>query len=223
MKANFPVEFMTAVMTAESGDEEKIYEAVEECKVMGISILPPDVNTSFSDFTVVDSISKANNSTIRFGLNAIKNLGSDVINKIIEARKSNQQSANQPDGQSALSDPSVASNFANASLDKKAMEDKQQSVISPHTTFATLQDFLLRTHVKNFNKRSWEALVKSGALDAFGERNQLLASTENILDYVREHFKSEEQGQVSLFGTSLNIGKLSLKKVEPASKEDKFR
>jgi DNA polymerase-3 subunit alpha len=102
------------------------------------------------------------------------------------------------------------------------MEDKQQSVISPHTTFATLQDFLLRTHVKNFNKRSWEALVKSGALDAFGERNQLLASTENILDYVREHFKSEEQGQVSLFGTSLNIGKLSLKKVEPASKEDKL-
>jgi DNA polymerase-3 subunit alpha len=222
MKANFPVEFMTAVMTAESGDEEKIYEAVEECKVMGISILPPDVNTSFSDFTVVDSISKANNSTIRFGLNAIKNLGSDVINKIIEARKSNQQSANQPDSQSAVSDPSVASNFANASLDKKAMEDKQQSVISPHTTFATLQDFLLRTHVKNFNKRSWEALVKSGALDAFGERNQLLASTENILDYVREHFKSEEQGQVSLFGTSLNIGKLSLKKVEPASKEDKL-
>jgi DNA polymerase III alpha subunit len=49
-----------------------------------------------------------------------------------------------------------------------------------------------------------------------------LASTENILDFVREHFKSEEQGQVSLFGSSLNIGKLSLKQVEPASKEDKL-
>ena len=46
MKANYPVEFMAAVMTAESGDEDKIYEAVEECKNLGIKILPPDVNES---------------------------------------------------------------------------------------------------------------------------------------------------------------------------------
>ena len=44
MKANFPVEFMAALMTAESGDEEKIYEAVEECGHLGITVLPPDVN-----------------------------------------------------------------------------------------------------------------------------------------------------------------------------------
>ncbi len=183
MKANYPVEFMAAVMTAESGDEDKIYEAVEECKNLGIKILPPDVNTSDADFTVVDE------KTIRFGLNAVKNLGSDVIAKIIESR--------------SVVDPFMG-------------PDKSGNY------FQSLEDFLLRAHVKNFNKKSWEALVKAGALDNFGERNQLLASTEEVLDFVREHFKAEEQGQVSLFGKSLKLGQLVLKKVEPATKEDKL-
>src|SRR6185369_14839927 len=81
MKANYPVEFMAALMTAESGDEDKIYDAVEECEALGIQVLPPDVNESLGDFTVVDE------KTIRFGLNAVKNLGSDVITNTIERRK----------------------------------------------------------------------------------------------------------------------------------------
>ncbi len=81
MKANYPVEFMAAVMTAESGDAAKIYAAVEECKKMGISVLPPDVNESLKNFTVIDE------RNIRFGLGAIKNLGSDVVAKIKEERK----------------------------------------------------------------------------------------------------------------------------------------
>ena len=50
MKANYPVEFMAALMTAESGDEDKIYEAVEECAHLGIKVLPPDVNESLGGF-----------------------------------------------------------------------------------------------------------------------------------------------------------------------------
>ncbi|MEK7618376.1 MAG: DNA polymerase III subunit alpha [Patescibacteria group bacterium] len=196
MKANYPVEFMAAVMTAESGDEDKIYEAVEECKNLGIKILPPDVNESDADFTVVDE------HTIRFGLNAVKNLGSDVIAKIIEARQRHESTDLHP-------------NDAN--------QDKVGSIrVNNGQFFKSLEDFLFRAHVKNFNKKSWEALVKAGALDAFGERNQLLAGTENVLDFVREHFKSEEQGQSSLFGKSLQVGKLTLKKVEPAAKEEKL-
>ncbi|HYC30548.1 MAG TPA: DNA polymerase III subunit alpha, partial [Chitinophagaceae bacterium] len=77
MKANFPVEFMAAVMTAEAGDPATISDAVEECKSMGIEVTPPDINESLSNFTVVDS------THIRFGFNAIKNLGSDVIDALI--------------------------------------------------------------------------------------------------------------------------------------------
>jgi DNA polymerase-3 subunit alpha len=169
MKANFPVEFMAAVMTAESGDEEKIYEAVEECESLGLKVLPPNVNESYGDFTVVDE------KTIRFGLNAIKNLGSDVIEKIIEERKNG--------------------------------------------TFVGIEDFLTRTYIKNLNKKSWEALVKAGALDSFGERGNLLSNTEVVLEYIRENFKAQNLGQDSLFGSAMRIGKLSLKIFPKATDE----
>ncbi len=174
MKANYPVEFMAAVMTAESGDEEKIYAAVEECQKMGISVLPPDVTESFGDFTVID------NKTIRFGLRGIKNLGSDVVRKIIDCHKAGIK-------------------------------------------FNSLEEFLMESYTKNLNKKSWEALVKSGALDRFGERAQLLASTENVLDFLREHFKQDNPGQNSLFGQSLQIGRLNLKSdITPATEQEKL-
>ncbi len=83
MKANFPVEFMTAVMTAEADDTEKIAAAVAECRKMGIKILPPNINHSEVGFTIekVDG-----HDAIRFGLSAIKNVGSAAINEIIESR-----------------------------------------------------------------------------------------------------------------------------------------
>jgi DNA polymerase-3 subunit alpha len=52
MKANYPVEYMSAVLTADSGDVEKISEIIHECERMGIEVLPPDINESFADFSV---------------------------------------------------------------------------------------------------------------------------------------------------------------------------
>jgi DNA polymerase-3 subunit alpha len=80
MKANFPAEYMTALMTAESGDLETIAEAVKECERMGIKVLPPDVNESRPMFTYIDD------HTIRFGLVVIKNMGAEVVGTIVEER-----------------------------------------------------------------------------------------------------------------------------------------
>lgn len=82
MKANFSVEYMSAVLTADSGDTEKIYDTIRECERMGIEVLPPDINESFADFTVVPG-----KQTIRFGLTTIKNFGEGVANSIIEERQ----------------------------------------------------------------------------------------------------------------------------------------
>jgi DNA polymerase-3 subunit alpha len=90
MKANFPVEYMTAVLSAESGDTDKINEIVRECKRMHIQVLPPSINESFGDFTVIkhtpDDVS---NGVIRFGLFTIKNLGEEIANYCINERKEN--------------------------------------------------------------------------------------------------------------------------------------
>jgi DNA polymerase III subunit alpha len=84
MKANFPVEYMSAVLTADSGDTEKISEIIHECERMGVAVLPPDINESFKDFSVVPGT-----NTIRFGLETIKNFGAGITEVIVEERKAN--------------------------------------------------------------------------------------------------------------------------------------
>jgi DNA polymerase-3 subunit alpha len=85
MKANFPVAYMTAILTNESGDIDKISEIVTECKRMGIAILPPNVNFSEGGFSIV--LDKNGKEEIRFGLYTIKNLGVDIADAIITERK----------------------------------------------------------------------------------------------------------------------------------------
>jgi len=88
MKANFPIEYMTALLMADSGDTEKVSEIIAECKRLGIEVLPPDINESFTDFTIIKN-KETNKETIRFGLETIKNFGEGIANAIINERKKN--------------------------------------------------------------------------------------------------------------------------------------
>jgi DNA polymerase III subunit alpha len=81
MKAQYPVEFMTALMSSEASNLDKIQEAINECKELGIAVLPPSINTSFASYNIEDD------QTIRYGLNSVKMLGSDIINFLINNRK----------------------------------------------------------------------------------------------------------------------------------------
>jgi DNA polymerase-3 subunit alpha len=86
MKANYPVEYMSAVLTADAGDTEKIAETINECVHMGIEVLPPDINESFGPFSVVPA-KDSEPARIRFGLTTIKNFGEGISESIIEERK----------------------------------------------------------------------------------------------------------------------------------------
>ncbi len=86
MKANFPSEYMTAVLTAESGDVEMVAEIIAECKHLKIPVLPPDINESFGDFTTIKGVVEKEDS-IRFGLSSIKNLGEGIAEFIIAERE----------------------------------------------------------------------------------------------------------------------------------------
>ncbi|MEK9152443.1 MAG: OB-fold nucleic acid binding domain-containing protein, partial [Patescibacteria group bacterium] len=176
LKANYPVEFMTAVLTAESGNTETIAEAVTECAKMGIMVLPPDVNSSGASFTYIDD------KTIRFGLLAVKNLGSDMIDGVIAERQ-----ANGP--------------------------------------FLNVTDFSSRIATKSFNKKSLEALIMSGAMDCLGERNQLLASVEQILSFHKNAMHDIDSGQVTLFSSAPRLNRASeivLRVVPAATKREKL-
>lgn len=88
MKANFPIEYMTALLMADSGDTDKVSEIITECKRLGIEVLPPDINESFTDFTIIKN-EETGNEAIRFGLQTIKNFGEGVANEVIQERKKN--------------------------------------------------------------------------------------------------------------------------------------
>ena len=87
MKANFPVEYMTALLTAESSDKDKVSAAVNECRRMKIRVLPPDINVSDIDFIIFKDKESSYNKAIRFGLSAVKNVGGVAIEAILSARK----------------------------------------------------------------------------------------------------------------------------------------
>lgn len=169
MKATYPAEYMTALMTAEVNDLEKIAEAVVECKRLGITVLPPDINDSRADFTFMDDTS------VRFGLLAIKGLGEEFIAALIAERKE-------------------------------------------RGAFVDITDFAARMAHRSFNKKSLECLIKSGALDRFGERNSLLENMERLLIFNKTTQKEKAQNQATLFEVvpSEVSNKIQLKPAPPA-------
>jgi DNA polymerase-3 subunit alpha len=80
LKAHYSVEFMSALLTSEAGNTDKIVKYINECREMGIPVLPPDVNQSDCDFTPA-------RDAIRFGLGAVKNVGQGAVQAIVEARQ----------------------------------------------------------------------------------------------------------------------------------------
>jgi DNA polymerase-3 subunit alpha len=89
LKAHYPSAFMAALMTSDYDDIDRIAIEIAECKHMGIKVLPPDVNESFHEFAVVPDADNPDNrkSPIRFGMDAIKNVGSGAVDEIIRARE----------------------------------------------------------------------------------------------------------------------------------------
>lgn len=96
LKANYPVEYMTALMSVESNShgmnrDEKIAIAIENCRKMGIKILAPDINLSGQDFTIEADEKSKEGMAIRFGLTAIKHVGKAAIENIIETRQKEKE------------------------------------------------------------------------------------------------------------------------------------
>ncbi len=80
LKANYPVEYMAALLTSVRDDKDKSALYLNECRRMGITVLPPDVNSSSANFTAVGA-------DIRFGLTAVRNVGANVVDAIVASRE----------------------------------------------------------------------------------------------------------------------------------------
>ncbi|MFZ2621399.1 MAG: DNA polymerase III subunit alpha [Minisyncoccia bacterium] len=161
MKANFPAIYMSAVLTAESGDVEKIAEIINECKRMKIPVLPPDINQSFEGFSVVKAkalteesakISEASTvkvDSIRFGLTTIKNFGEGVATSIITERKANGRFKSLSDFLRRIKDKNLNKKSLESLIKVSAMDS-----LSKNTEISTWREELLHNldRLLTFNK-----------------------------------------------------------------------
>jgi len=201
LKANYPAEFMAALLRSDEDNIDRLAIEILECQQMGIKVLPPSVNQSMSHFTVVDldqhsvPVLIANGAAqnalpppsqrkfaIRFGLSAIKNLGSDAVEAIrAEHKKSG--------------------------------------------TYKSLADMLSRVPASAMNKKSLEALIMSGALDEFGERQAMLTSVETLTRLAKQAEEIRNSKQMSLFGGKSEQVQLTvtLEDVDPAPRMQRLK
>jgi DNA polymerase III subunit alpha len=183
LKANYPLEYMTSLLIHMEGNADRVATAIVDCRNKGIDVLPPDINASQADFSMVENPSPLRGEgrgegrsaegspspqrgegrgagrepgRILFGLAAIKNVGQHAVESIVELRKS-------------------------------------------EGPFKSLEDLCERTTaIQDVNRRVLEALVQSGACDSLGERNRLIATLESALSRAERARRDRESGQTSL-------------------------
>jgi DNA polymerase-3 subunit alpha len=191
LKTHYPVEFTCATLTADKEKIDKVVRTVAEARSMGVTVLPPDVNESEIDFSVVYNPDDAQDVArlrhkpvcyngqvhdpmgpkIRFGLGAIKGVGTAAVEAILEARKG---------------EPGPAG-------------------VASERPFVDLFDFCARVDLRRVNKSVIEALVQCGAFDTVHEaigvhRAQAFVAIEQAIERGKRIQSERSSGQESLFG-----------------------
>jgi DNA polymerase-3 subunit alpha len=154
LKTHHPVDFMAALLTSVTGNTDDVVKYINECREMGIAVEPPDINVSDAYFT-------PHGPAIRFGLAAVKNVGSNAIESVVAARKKLQRN------------------------------------------FKSFYEFCEEVDLRLLNKRVLESLIKSGAMDCFGRRAQLVHVLDKAVERAEKVQRDAQLGQHGLFMTEM--------------------
>jgi DNA polymerase-3 subunit alpha len=207
LKTHFPVEFMCATLSADKDKTEKVVRTVAEARAMGVTVLPPDLNESQIDFSVVyapseeikaakpgrpvcsgGSVNDVQGPKVRFGLGGVKGIGESALEAVFEARK-DESGAPKP--------------------------------------FEDLFDFTARVDLRRLNKGVLEALVQCGALDVVHapkgvHRAQAYLSIEGAIERGKKLASERASGQTSLFGLlsaadqkEIKVDRVDFTKIDP--------
>lgn len=175
LKAHYPAEFMSAVLTSEMQNTDNIVFLIDDCRNIGLDVLPPSVNLSNYKFHSCDE------KTIIYGLGAIKGVGESAMESVIQARA---QGGNYQD----------------------------------------IFDFCHRIDLKKTNKRTLEALIRSGAMDCFGEeRASLMEQLPEAVKAAEQARQNREIGMMDLFGEVESIQRPPSKLMKPWSDEVRLK
>ncbi len=175
LKAHYPAEFMSAVLTSEMQNTDSIVFLIDDCRINKLEVLPPSINMSIYQFHA------SSPSTIVYGLGAIKGVGEAAMQSVIDSR----------------------------------IQDGP---------YKDLFDFCHRVDLKKINKRTLEALIRSGALDCLGiERSSLMAQLPEAVQAAEQARSNRETGIMDLFGEVEEVQRKPAKPVKPWSDEVRLK
>ncbi len=175
LKAHYPSEFLAAVLSSEMQNTDSVVFIIDDCRSNGLEVLPPSINMSFYQFYASDE------KTIIYGLGAIKGVGEQAMQSVIDSR--------EQDG-----------------------------------VFKDLFDFCHRVDLKKINKRTLEALIRSGALDCLGiDRASLMAQLPEAVQAADQARSNRETGIMDLFGEVEEVQRKPAKPVKPWSDEVRLK
>lgn len=178
LKANFPQEFMASLLTSDQDNIDRISIEIEECRRVGIQVLPPDVNESEDVFSVVIEEGKPAQK-IRFGLKAIKNLGANISETIIGERKANGKFKDLED---------FLYRINSKDLNKKSLESLMKA--GALDSFADRSELLFNTEKLLHFVRNKHAGSSSGQTDLFA--GAVVSMPRLRLDKVPQDFRISE-------------------------------
>jgi DNA polymerase-3 subunit alpha len=209
LKAHFPAEFMAALLTSDQNDIDRVAIEISECQEMGIEILPPNINESFEDFAVIkseDGIEK-----IRFGLNAIKNVGKNVAAKIVEERKKAGKFSTLTDFLQRVTDKDVNKKSLEALTKVGAMEElgERNLFLSNIESVLLFSKNIQRSKNSSQNSLFGEAILSAPTLPLLpapeAKKNQKLSWEKELLGlYVSDHPVSEYQDYLNKIAISMD-------------------
>jgi DNA polymerase III alpha subunit len=206
LKAHFPAEFMAALLTSERNDIDRIAVLIGECKKMGLEVLPPEINESFTFFSVVPK-----KNQVRFGLSAIKNVGSNIVEIIVEERKKNGHYKSIQD---------FISRISSRDLNKKSLESLIKAGVfdkmaERNQLLTNLETLLEHSRESQKNKANGQ----NGLFDSMPFNHEIrLASAEPASEKERLTWEKELLGLFVSSHPLKNFRKILEKKVTPIDK-----
>jgi len=213
LKAHYPAEFMAALMTADQGNTDRIAIEAAECRDMGIKVLAPDINESFQEFAVIydDKDTQKQNPRIRFGLNAIKNLGKPVAKEIVAERKRNGKYVDLTDVCTRV----TSKDMSKKSIDALAMVGAFDDFAPRDDILATMPNIItfikeLRTNANSNQNSLFDGLNLSRAeitlkhVKSSGKKQHLAWEKQLIGLYISDHPSNEYRDFLDYMCTPLN-------------------
>jgi len=163
LKAHYPAEFMAALMTSDQDNSDRIAIEAAECRGMGIEVLPPNINESFEEFAVLPATDKDKEGDpqyiIRFGLNAIKNVGKPVAKEMVSERKKNGRYTTLSD----LIDRVHTKDLNKKSIEALAKVGAMEDLLERNQVLGNIENILTFSKAKSKERESNQSSLFSSA------------------------------------------------------------